>query len=233
MTDHSLQSFFDMVHANQKANRANFPVWCDILERMDSCFVSAGKNLINPKPVMPGNFLLRCQYAFKTAVGMALAGQVVEVFVMQRSVLEYAGYGLTIFEKPELDGVFVLRQLGPREMKAQKEAFKIGAVRAAIGRYDTELAGNFDENYQRSIDFGAHPNPHASFAAAVLDERDGETGMTVLGISNDAKMITVALKSTAQVGLTALLVFQHVFKEKFELLGIRQEIEALKNTDML
>jgi hypothetical protein len=231
-TERSLQDFFDMLRSAQQANRANFPVWCDIIERIDRCFVSAGKNLINPKPVMPGNFLLRCQYAFKTAAGMALAGQVVETFVMQRSVLEYAGYGLTIFEKPELDGVFVFRHLGADEMKAQKEAFKIGAVRAAIGRYDTELAANFDENYRRSIDFGGHPNPHASFSAAVLDEYGG-TGMTVLAISNDAKMIIVALKSTAQVGLTALLVFQHVFKEKFELLGISQEIDALKASGLL
>jgi hypothetical protein len=223
-----------MLRSGQQVNRANFPVWWDILQRLDGCFLSAGKNLVNPKPVMAGNFLLRCQYAFKTAVGMALAGQVVEVFVMQRSVLEYAGYSLTIFAKPELDGVFVLRHLGLDEMKAQKEAFKIGAVRTAIGRYDSKLADVFDENYQRSIDFGGHPNPHASFSAAVLDEREGETGMTVLAISNDAKMITAALKSTAQVGLTALLLFlQHVFKEKFELLGIRQEIEAFMNTGML
>jgi hypothetical protein len=231
MTDRSLQSFFDMLHANQRANRANFPDWYDILEKMDGCFVSAGKNLINLKPVMPGNLLLRCQYAFKTAIGMALAGQVVEVFVMQRSVLEYAGYGLRIFDKPELDSVFVLRQLGPEEKMAQKEAFKIGAVREAIGRYDTELAANFKVNYDRSIDFGAHPNPHASFSAAILEE--GGTGMTVFAISNESKMITAALKSTAQVGWTALLLFQHVFKEKFELLGIRQEIEALRNTNML
>jgi hypothetical protein len=54
--------------------------------------------------------------------------------------------------------------------------------------------------------------------------------MTVLAFSNDPAMITVAFKSTAQAGLTALLLFQHVFKEKFELLGIRQEIEALRNT---
>jgi hypothetical protein len=159
MTDRSLQSFFDMAQANQKASRANFADWYDILERMDGCFVRAGKNLINPKPVMPGNLLLRCQYAFKTAAGMALAGQVVEVFVMLRSVLEYAGYGLRIFEKPELDGVFVLRQIGPSEKKAQREALKISAVQAAIGRHDSKLAEVFDENYQRSIDFGAHPNP--------------------------------------------------------------------------
>jgi hypothetical protein len=39
--------------------------------------------------------------------------------------------------------------------------------------------------------------------------------------------------STGQVGLTALCIFQHVFKAKFELLGIRQEIDAIKDTGML
>ena len=42
-----------------------------------------------------------------------------------------------------------------------------------------------------------------------------------------------ALKCTARVGLTALCVLQHVFKEKFELLGIRQEIDALKASGLL
>ena len=233
MTDHSLQSFLDMVHANQKANRINFPKWYEIIDRIDDCFVRAGKKLINPKPVMTGNLLLRCQFAFKAAAGMALAGQVVEVFLMQRSVLEYAGYCLTIFETPALEGVFLGRHSGVDEMKAQKEAFKISAIRAAIGRYDTKLAAIFDENYQRSIDFGGHPNPHASFAAAVLDERGTETSMMVLAISNDPTIIAHALKSTAQVGLMALCVFQHVFKGKFELLGITQEIDALKNTGVL
>ena len=100
MKEHSLQSFLDMLHSTQNANRVNFPNWYEIVERIDDCFVRAGKNLINPKPVMTGNLLLRCQYAFKTAAGMALAGQVVEAFVMQRSVLEYAGYALMICETP-------------------------------------------------------------------------------------------------------------------------------------
>jgi hypothetical protein len=233
MTDHSLHIFLTVVHANQKANRINFPKWYELTERIDDCFVRAGTNLINPKPVMTGNLLLRCQYAFKTAAGMALAGQVIEVFVMLRSVLEYAGYCLTIFETPALEGVFLGRHTGVKEMKAQKEAFKINAVRAAIGRYDPKLAAIFDENYQRSVDFGGHPNPHASFAAVVLDERGSETGMTVLAISNDPKIIVHALKSAAQVGLTALCILQHAFKAKFELLSIRQEIEALKKTGML
>ncbi len=57
--------------------------------------------------------------------------------------------------------------------------------------------------------------------------------MTVLAISSEPKIVVHALKCTAQVGLTALCVLQHVFKEKFELLGVRQEIDALKASGLL
>ena len=77
------------------------------------------------------------------------------------------------------------------------------------------------------------PQSARFFQRDVLDERDGETGVMTLAISKDQKIIAHALKSTAQVGLTALCVLQHVFKEKFELLGIRQEIDALKTSGML
>lgn len=39
-----------------------------------------------------------------------------------------------------------------------------------------------------------------------------------------------ALNSTAQVGLTMLYIFQHALKAKFELLGIRAEIEAIRKS---
>jgi len=36
------------------------------------------------------------------------------------------------------------------------------------------------------------------------------------------------MKSVAQVGLAALFIFQHVFKAKFELLGIKAEMNRLR-----
>ncbi|MGB7973404.1 MAG: hypothetical protein WCF81_03435 [Roseiarcus sp.] len=62
-----------MARLNPQANRLEFPQWYAIVERID-CFVRAGKNLINPKPVVTGALLLRSQYAFKTAAGMARSG---------------------------------------------------------------------------------------------------------------------------------------------------------------
>jgi hypothetical protein len=118
-------------------------------------------------------------------------------------------------------------------MKTQKEAFRVGAVKVAVRRCDTILADIFVEDYERSIDFGGHPNPHAALSAIVPDERDGLNSLTVLAISSEPKIVEHALKCTAQIGLTSLCVLQYVFKEKFELLGIRQEIDALKNLGML
>lgn len=223
-----LTKFFDMARVNQQANRTNFaPVYATI-RRIDDALATAGKNLVNSKPIMACVLLLRCQYAFKTAAGMALAGQVVETFVMLRSVLEYAGYALVIHENPALEDVFINRHQSEAEMKAQKVRFKISEVRACIGRFDGKLAENFDVFYQRSIDFGGHPNPHATFSAMQLEEKDGSTGITTLALSADVKVIAHALKSVAQVGLTVLYIFQHIFVAKFELLGIRAEIDALR-----
>jgi hypothetical protein len=233
MTERSLQEFFDTLRSAQRANRAKFPVWYDIIERIDGCFVRAGKNLVKLESPMTGAFLLRCQYAFKTAAGMALAGQVVEAFVMQRTVLEYAGYALLIGETPSLEGVFLGRHTSEKAMKTQKEAFKVGLVKVAVRRCDTKLADNFVEDYERSINFGGHPNPHGTLSATVPDERDGLNSLTVLAISSEPKIVVHALKCTAQVGLTALCVLQQVFKEKFELLGVRQEIDALKASGLL
>jgi hypothetical protein len=59
MTERSLQDFFDLLRSAQQANRLKFPDWYEIIEGIDRCFARAGKNLINPKPPMTGNLLLR------------------------------------------------------------------------------------------------------------------------------------------------------------------------------
>jgi hypothetical protein len=163
------------------------------------------------------------------AAGLALARQVVEAFVMQRPVLEYAGYCLLIHQDPTQQLVFLGRHTGKKELREQKEAFKVGRVRDVLLRHDAQLARRFDDLYNQSIDFGGHPNPCALVSA--IDFND--PGWTNLPFSDEREPVEFALKSTAQVGLTALCIMQHVFKEKFELLGIRQEIDSLEASGLL
>jgi hypothetical protein len=105
----NLVAFFDLIAFNQKVSIAKYPAQYELLRRVNISLSSAGKHLENAKPLMCGVLCHRCQYAYKAAAGMSLSGQAVEAFVMARSCLEYAGYALTIFNKPELESVFTNR----------------------------------------------------------------------------------------------------------------------------
>lgn len=225
-----LTQFFDAADRNRRANRERYAYWYDKIARIDASLVHAGKNLINTRPVMAGPLLNRCQYALKTATGHALAGQVVECFVLLRTALEYAGYALRIFETPSLESIFLDRHMTDAGMAAMKKAFKVRELREAIARYDKRLADNFDFFYQRTIDFGGHPNPHGILQAMDMEERDGKLSITTWAMTTREGALEHALKSTAQIGLTVLYIFQHIFKAKFEILGIRAEIEAIRNS---
>jgi len=226
----SITQFFDVADGNRRTNREKFASWYDKIARIDDSLVLAGRNLINIKPVMMGALMHRCQYALKAATGLALAGQVVECFVMLRSALEYAAYSLAIFEQPSLEEVFINRHMSDADTSVMKAKFRISEVRDAVERHDPDLAKNFDLFYQRSIDFGGHPNPHGTFSAMAMHEEGGQTIITTWAMTGDEKALAHALKSTAQVGLTVLYIFQHTLKAKFELLGIRAEIEAIRNS---
>ena len=95
---------------------------------------------------------------------MALSGQAAKSFVMMRSCLEYAGYALAIFNEPGLEDVFTDRHVISADMRAQKQSFRISEIKKVIEAFDPKLADLFQIFYDRSIDFGGHPNPHATFS---------------------------------------------------------------------
>ncbi len=156
---------------------------------------------------------------------MALSGQAAESFVMMRSCLEYAGYALAIFNEPGLENVFTNRHVSSADMQAQKQSFRISEIKKVIEAFDPKLADLFQIFYDRSIDFGGHPNPHATFSTM---EVLSDSSFTALALVTDPDILQHAMKSVAQVGLTALFIFQHIFYAKFELLGIRAEMDRLR-----
>jgi hypothetical protein len=228
----NLVPFLEVVASNQKASIQKFPAMYDLVRRVNICLSTAGKNLVNPKPVMCAVLFLRCQYAYKAAAGMALSGQAVEAFVMARSCLEYAGYSLAIFNNPTLEVVFANRHVSAADKEAQKQAFRISEVKKVIEAFDPKLAKIFGDLYERSIDFGGHPNPHGTFSAMKMETNPPDKSLSAFAMVTDPTTLQHAMKSVAQVGLTALFIFQHIFKAKFELLGIRAEMDRLRQTHL-
>jgi hypothetical protein len=227
-----LMPFLRTVHGNQRANREKFAEPYRLIQRVNYCFVTAQQALVDPKPVSSGVrvLCLRSQYAFKSAAGMALAGQEGEAFAVMRLCLEHAGYALKIFTEPTLEQVFLNRHHDDASKKAQKQAFTIGNIRQSIANFDSSLAETFQKFYDRTIDLGAHPNPAGVLNMAKIEkpQADVSGGITALALTTDDLSLRHAMQNTAQVGLIALLIFGHIFNAKFELLGIRDEIDALR-----
>jgi hypothetical protein len=141
---------------------------------------------------------------------MTLAGQIAESFVMNRSCLEYAGYALAIFADQRLEGiptreeVFVNRNVDHDSLKAQKAEFRVSRIRAIISNYDQKLAANFKLLYDRSIEYGGHPNPYGVLTAMKMETKDDQlTSITTLALTDDPTITMFAMKNVAQVGLMA------------------------------
>ena len=115
-------------------------------------------------------------------------------------------------------------------MKAQKQEFRIRNICEIIAQFDSTLAEMFKKFYDRTIDLGAHPNPVGILNMAKLEKPQGDAsgGIAALALTTEEFPLRHAMQNTAQMGLTALLIFQHIFKAKFESLGIHTEIETLR-----
>jgi hypothetical protein len=220
-----LSAYIDMVRNNQFASYQKLSNEYGRLADIDACFVTISKQLLNPKDILTPLFLARSHGAYRAACAAALSGQSPETFVLLRSSVEAAGYGLLVCQTPEL-GETWLERAGNKG--AVRTAFTVKAVRHAIEKVDTKLAGIFDMLYERAIDFGGHPNEMAMTGSmSIIEEEDRKT-FVIKYLDDNPQALANAIKSTAQTGLCSLFIFQHIFPERFELLGLKQQLQALR-----
>jgi hypothetical protein len=117
-------------------------------------------------------FFLRSQYAYKAVAGMSLSGQVAESFPMMRSCLEYAGHSLVIKNTSALQEVFLNRHVDDTSKRERKAQFTIANTIAVIRKFDAKVATILKGFYDRTIDFGAHPNPVGMLSTLKIEKTE-------------------------------------------------------------
>lgn len=87
-----------------------------------------------------------------------------------------------------------------------------------------------EKAYQKTIDFGAHPNVGA--LALMSSKKPTAQGVhfELAYLSREPAAIQGALKSSGQVGVVALMVLRHVFPERFDLLGLTEKLPSLRKS---
>jgi hypothetical protein len=224
-----LSKLLDDLHENQIASSVNMPDEYEKLREIDDCFFTIGSHLNNPNPMFPAFFMLRCHSALCAAFQLVLGGQNAETYVMTRSALEYAAYRNLISLDEQLAITWLKRHDGQAAFGEQLAAFTAKKLREGLEKREVSLAAKWQTHYQQAIDFGAHPNERAITGSMEKVVGDSETYWQ----QNFAQAGTTghehAMKHAARAGLCSLFIFAHVYSARFELLGLKPRLQALRN----
>lgn len=223
-----LTSYFEAHRANQFATFANKNGAVADLIKIDGMFYRLLNGAINPRPYYPMGFLLRAHSAFRAAVAITLSGQLYEAQALLRLCLEHTAYGFYIGADCERMARWLSRGESEANRKAVRKEFHNDKLRAHLEAQAPVMCGHFDRLYNQLIEFGAHPNELGYSANTNMTEQDGDVRLQTVYLQGDGLQLDLGLKVAGQVGLWALHLMQLIYKERYELLGIRADLEDVR-----
>lgn len=223
-----LSKFLQETHQQQYATFHNKRAAVARLVAIDDLFVRVSKAWVNPPSEIAAMLFLRCHAAFRAAAGEAMAGQVVESYRQCRGMMENAAYAAHIHRNPSLARVWLDRHIDEAGMKASKKAFRHDLVVNSVSAVNKHAGKRFEDLYQRTIDFGGHPNERSVTGSMKMIEEPERRVMLAVMLHGDDAALDMALKSVAQCAMVSLEMLQVIYNAKFELLGINAEMLELR-----
>lgn len=202
-------------------------VW-GLLNRIDGVFRRAIDGMHNARAWFAGFFLLRAHAAYLGAVRLSTSGQLPEAYMVLRGCLENALYGLFIHENPGLREVWLRRHDAAASKQRVKDEFRIGRMLNLLEARDPATGWPARDLYERTIGFGAHPNEMALLTVLRQAQGEGVVRFDLNYLSDGSTpALVLCLKTNAQVGVCGLKIFRLVVPERFDILGISDELVRL------
>ncbi|MCJ7772413.1 MAG: hypothetical protein MUP22_04690 [Desulfobacterales bacterium] len=199
-----------------------------LLKDIDAIFQKAIGYFTNTPEFLSAMLFLRTHSAYRGACRLSMSGQVPETFVLLRSCIENSLYALHVFKKKGADEIWVRRHDDEQSLRKTKGEFTIWNVMNTLKGCDKSLYKKTRQFYENTIDWGAHPNERAVTSSMQIIEKENRTEFKQLYLSGDTTQLAFGLKSSAQVGVCSLFIFRHVFRERFDLIGITEEMKKFK-----
>jgi hypothetical protein len=222
-----LTKYLDTAQHNTIATCNNLPGVFRRLRDINEAFSLITENLDYTREWFPAFFLFRAHSTYLAAVRLATSGQSPEAYMILRGCLENSLYGFCIYAKPELADVWLRREENQGSKRRFDKHFKIGQIKPVLEQSDPHLAKAVQEFYDRTIAFGAHPNPNSILTNLVREKTETFASFRSLYLQCDSETYMFALRTTLQIGVCSLKIFRIIFKERFDLLGISEKLPPL------
>lgn len=226
----TLTQYLDTFRGNQLATFANKRSEVIDLITIDKMFRTLVEGAVNPRPLLPIGFLQRSHSAYLSACGAVMGGQLLEAQALLRASLEQAGYGHYIGGDQERWKRWMDRH-EPRTKTQQdkwRDEFTHGKVTRGIAAADAAVGGVYSQLYDRTIDYGAHPNQLGdSMGSALEDAEDGGKRFLTIYLHEDGLLLDFALRTTAQVGICVLRIAQLIYPLRMQATGVLFQLETI------
>ena len=197
---------------------------------IDRTFISAMDALGGANPeFFKGLMLVSAHAAFRSSAQFAMEGRTCEAMVLLRSCLEYALYGVQFHRRPELIEVWSRRGDGDAQRKAVKKNFKNNEMMNGIAALNNAIGERFKHFYELTIDMGAHPNELGFYGRLNIQELpNGNRQFNVRYLQGGNATHLAVLKNACQIGVCTLECFWLVYRERFDIMGVKATVDELK-----
>jgi len=224
----SLSKFLDDAHRNVLVTFVNLRPQYDSLAAIDRLYCKITENLTQSAEIVSGLLLLRSHSSFRGAALACLSGQIAESYMLLRGSLESALYGLYIAGETNRQNIWVRRHENDASLRCMRNEFKISNLLNHLQSADSGTHDIAKSLYDRTIDYGGHPNEHAVSTQINIKSTGSRYDITHDYFNCGDSPHNFAIKSAAQVGICCLDIFYHVFRDRYRILGIDKSLNDIR-----
>lgn len=223
-----LTQYLDYTRQNHLATFANKRSEVIDLIAIDGMFRKLLDNARNPKPFFPSGFLLRAHSAYLSAVGAVMAGQTYEAQALLRLCLEQGAYAHYIGDDRARYERWMSRHVSPEAKAALLNEFTHRKILRHIAAADPKLGDSYKKLYERTIDYGAHPNVHGMLSRTELTESvDGDVQFLTSYLQAEGLSFDFGLRTVVQVGLWVLRAAKAIYPARMQAAGVQFQLEDM------
>ena len=225
----SLSAFLELSEDNQIGTFINYRKKFQALAEINECYQKVIESLVNPEPKMSAQLFLRAHAAYLASCRLSASGHLVEIFPLCRSVIENSLYAYHMFINKDSEWIWINRNENKDSLSKCKKEFSYGNVKKTLFEKDKNLSKISDELYQRSIEYGAHPNETGVAASMKLTQEKLNYRAQQTYLHSESIQFNYSLKSVADYGYFPLKIAKKIWSRPLEISLVVDRIDAIQD----
>ena len=229
-TTNELAEYFDRMRKNQLATFDMERPLFGLLSEIETMYRRALDSIDHVEKGFFAVFLIRAHGSYVAACSLAAACHAPETYALLRLTLESTMYGLFMSKDNERSKLWLKRH---DDEQTRNKVRKLFTNTALLNTVEKELPASdgkrFRDLYEETIDRGAHPNERYLTPYMEVEQKEHGVYIEVTHMFEGGPRLQQIMLSTARTGICGLLVFEHLYRTRFAIVSLDEDIHRLRD----